>query len=61
MQRDVRASDTERAAAVELLQTAVAEGRITMTEFEERAQAAFAARTRAELDALTADLPRSLW
>jgi len=61
MQRDIRASDAERAAAVELLQTAVAEGRITMTEFEERTQAAFTARTRADLDILTADLPRSLW
>ncbi|HEY3608808.1 MAG TPA: DUF1707 domain-containing protein [Pseudonocardiaceae bacterium] len=61
MQRDLRASDAERAAAVELLQTAVGEGRITMAEFEERAQAAFTARTRAELDVLTADLPRSLW
>jgi hypothetical protein len=61
MQRDMRASDAERAAAVEILQTAVGEGRITMVEFEERAQAAFVARTRAELDVLTADLPRSLW
>ena len=61
MQRDLRASDGERAAAVELLQKAVGEGRITMAEFEERAHAAFAARTRAELDVLTADLPRSLW
>ena len=61
MQRNIRASDAERTAAVELLQTAVGEGRITMTEFEERTQAAFAARTRADLDVLTADLPRSLW
>jgi hypothetical protein len=61
MQRDIRASDAERAAAVELLQAAVAEGRITMAEFDERTQAAFAARTRGELDVLTADLPRSLW
>ncbi len=61
MQQDIRASDAERAAAVELLQKAAGEGRITMTEFEERTQAAFAARTRGELDVLTADLPRSLW
>jgi hypothetical protein len=44
-----------------VLQHAVGEGRITMAEFEERAAAAYAAKTRAELDGLTADLPRSLW
>jgi hypothetical protein len=61
MQRDVRASNAEREAAVELLQRAVGEGRITMAEFEERVTAAYAAKTRGELDVLTADLPRSLW
>ena len=61
VQRDIRASNTEREAAVQLLQTAVGEGRITLAEFEERTAAAYAARTRAELDALTEDLPRSLW
>jgi hypothetical protein len=61
MQRDVRASNAEREATVERLQRAVGEGRITLAEFEERAQAAYAASTRGELDALTADLPRSLW
>lgn len=61
MQRDMRASDREREATVEILQTALGEGRITMAEFEERVQAAYAARTRRELDALTDDLPRSLW
>jgi hypothetical protein len=57
----MRASDAEREKAVERLQHAVGEGRITMAEFEERAQAAYSAKTRAELDVLTADLPRSLW
>ena len=61
MQRDLRASNAEREAAVTLLQVAVGEGRITMAEFEERTQAAYAATTRAELDVLIADLPRSLW
>lgn len=61
MQRDLRASDAEREKAVQTLQRALGEGRITMAEFEERAAAAYAARTRAELDVLTADLPRSLW
>lgn len=61
MQQDIRASNTEREAAVLLLQSAVGEGRITMAEFEERTAAAYAAKTRVELDALTDDLPRSLW
>jgi hypothetical protein len=61
MQRDLRASDAEREAVVERLQHAVGEGRISMAEFEERALAAYEAKTRGELDALTADLPRSIW
>jgi len=61
MERDLRASNAEREKAVQLLQHAVGEGRITMAEFEERATTAYAAKTRAELDELTADLPRSLW
>jgi hypothetical protein len=58
---ELRASDAERAAVVELLERSYGEGRLTMPEFEERAAAAHAARTRAELAVLTADLPRSLW
>jgi hypothetical protein len=61
MQRDLRASDAEREKAVQALQHAVGEGRITMAEFEERAAIAYAAKTRAQLDELTADLPRSIW
>ncbi len=37
-QRGVRASDAEREAAVTRLQTAMAEGRITVEEFSERAR-----------------------
>jgi hypothetical protein len=39
------------------LQTAVGEGRIDLDEFGQRAEAAYAAVTRAELDHLVADLP----
>jgi Domain of unknown function (DUF1707) len=39
----------------------VGEGRITMAEFEERVATAYAAKMRAELDVLTADLPHSIW
>lgn len=58
MQWDLRASDAEREQTVAALRHAVGEGRITMAEFEDRAAAA---KTRAELGVLTADLPRSLW
>jgi hypothetical protein len=61
MQRDLRASNAEREKTVQILQHAVGEGRLTMAEFEERAQIAYEAKTRAELDALITDLPRSLW
>ena len=53
----VRASDAEREATVTRLQTAMAEGRITVDEFGERAQAAYAATTTDELGPLLADLP----
>jgi hypothetical protein len=53
----VRASDSEREQAVALLQRSFADGRLTHAELEERAGAAYAARTRAQLRDLTADLP----
>jgi Domain of unknown function (DUF1707) len=53
-----RASDADREAAVTRLQTAVGEGRLDLDEFGERVEAAYAAGTVAELDALLADLPR---
>ena len=61
MQRDVRASDAERLAVVRRLELALRDGRLTIVEFDERAQAAYAARTRGELDDLIEDLPRDLW
>ena len=53
----VRASDAERERTVALLQRSFADGRLTQAELEERAGAAYAARTRAQLRDLTADLP----
>jgi hypothetical protein len=53
----VRASDSDREALVARLQTALAEGRIDLDEFGQRAGAAYAAVTTAELAALVADLP----
>jgi Domain of unknown function (DUF1707) len=53
----VRASDAEREHTVALLQHGFTDGRLTQSELEERAAAAYAARTTAELSDLTADLP----
>jgi hypothetical protein len=53
----VRASDADREAIVTRLQSAVGEGRINLDEFGQRADAAYAAVTRADLDLLVADLP----
>jgi hypothetical protein len=53
----VRASDAEREQTVALLRRSFADGRLTQAELEERAGAAYAARTRAQLHDLTADLP----
>jgi hypothetical protein len=53
----VRASDAEREQTVALLQHGFTDGRLTQAELEERAAAAYAARTTAELSDLTADLP----
>ncbi|NEK87562.1 DUF1707 domain-containing protein [Blastococcus saxobsidens] len=53
----VRASDAEREAVVLRLQAAVGEGRLDLDEFAQRAEAAYAAVSTADLDRLAADLP----
>ena len=55
----VRASDVDREQTVALLQRSFADGRLTQAELEERAGAAYAAQTRAQLRDLTADLPNA--
>lgn len=52
-----RASDQERDATTQRLQTAFAEGRLDDEEFTTRMQAALRARTREELERLLVDLP----
>ena len=52
-----RASDAEREAVVARLRDAASEGRLTVDELAERIDAAYAAKTHAELGPLTADLP----
>ena len=56
----VRAADADRDAVVAHLQAAMAEGRLDLDEFGQRASAAYAAVTLDELDALLADLPRNV-
>ena len=55
--RPIRASDQERESVVDVLRDAFTDGRLTFDEFEERTEAAYAAKTWAELWELTADLP----
>jgi Domain of unknown function (DUF1707)/Cell wall-active antibiotics response 4TMS YvqF len=53
---DLRVSDAEREAVAHQLTEALTEGRITLAEFDERVGVAYAAKTRADLLPLTADL-----
>jgi hypothetical protein len=55
----LRASDAERRDCSEALSAHFVEGRLDQAEFDERIGAAMAAKTRGELAALLADLPRS--
>ena len=56
----LRVSDAERREVTALLKQACVEGRLTLDEFGERMDQAMKARTRAELDTLTHDLPTRL-
>lgn len=53
----MRASDADRNAVAQRLRGAVDEGRLDLSDFDERLQQAYAARTYAELALVTADLP----
>jgi Domain of unknown function (DUF1707) len=55
--RAVRASDSERDQVAAQLQRHFGEGRLSLAELEERVGEAYAAKTREQLRALTADLP----
>jgi len=54
---EVRASDAEREQAVGRLREATAEGRLTLEEFSERVESAYAAKTHEDLEELLDDLP----
>jgi hypothetical protein len=55
--RSLRAADSDRDRVAEQLRQAAAEGRITFDELDERVSLAYAAKTFADLDAITSDLP----
>jgi uncharacterized protein DUF1707 len=57
-QTPVRASDAEREAVVRVVQQAGADGRLTLTETEERLAGIYAVRFRHELAPFTEDLPQ---
>jgi hypothetical protein len=55
--RVIRASDQDRDSAAELLSEAYAVGRLSRAELDDRATAAYSAKTQGELRDLIADLP----
>lgn len=55
----LRAADTDRIQVAQLLTDAAAQGRLQMSEYEDRLSKVYAAQTYAELDRLSRDLPGS--
>lgn len=55
---DLRCSDVDRDRVAEALRQAAGDGRLTLTELEERLEATFKARTYGELQPITRDLPQ---
>ncbi len=53
----MRASDTDRQRVVDALQEQTGQGRLTLSEFEERSTRAYAATTLGDLRTLVTDLP----
>jgi hypothetical protein len=53
----LRAADADRDRTAEVLRRAATEGRITFDELDERISRAYAAKTFADLEAVTSDLP----
>ncbi|MBM2619181.1 DUF1707 domain-containing protein [Actinoplanes sp. LDG1-06] len=55
----MRAADEDRRKVAEQLQLALEEGRLDLTEYDERVQGAYSAKTYADLDRLLTDLPNA--
>jgi hypothetical protein len=53
----MRAADTDRIQVAQLLTDAAAQGRLQMSEYEDRLSRVYAAKTYDELDKLSSDLP----
>jgi hypothetical protein len=53
----MRASDADRERVAEVLRQAAGDGRLTLEELDERLDAVYAAKTYAELEPVTRDLP----
>lgn len=56
--REIRISDVDRSDAISALGEHFADGRLTMTEYEERVQQATAAVSEGELEKIFSDLPK---
>jgi hypothetical protein len=56
---ELRASDSDRDRTAEMLRDAFGQGRITVAEMEERLTLVYAAKTYAELEPITRDLPEA--
>jgi Domain of unknown function (DUF1707)/Cell wall-active antibiotics response 4TMS YvqF len=57
--RQLRVSDADRDRVTEMLREAAGEGRLTLDELDERLSQALAAKTYADLESVTGDLPAS--
>src|ERR1700761_110457 len=55
--RNMRASDADRERVANVLREAAGDGRLSMDELDERLDAVYAAKTYAELEPITNDLP----
>jgi hypothetical protein len=53
----LRVSDADREQAAEVLRQAAGDGRLTLDELDERLTTAYAAKTYADLESVTSDLP----
>ena len=57
---EMRAADADRQRVAERLRAALDEGRLELSEYDERLQQAYAAKTYGELERVTTDLPTTL-
>jgi hypothetical protein len=56
---NLRASDADRERVADIVREAAGDGRLTMEELDERLDAVYAAKTYAELEPITKDLPQA--